>query len=160
MLKFLSVLRRVPAIALFGLVATATSLPLFAQHFTRTDLTVDLSSVSPSATNLDSHLQNSWGLTRSATSDWWVADNHTGLSTLYDATGAPQTLVVSIPTLDGTSTAAPTGTAFNYTTGFEIAPDETPHLARTALYLPLAISVFIAPSTCFASGPFFGTAMP
>jgi uncharacterized protein (TIGR03118 family) len=122
MLKFLSVLRAVRVITLLGLVATATSVPSFAQHFTRTDLTVDLSSVSPSASNLDTHLQNSWGLTRSATSAWWVADNHSGLSTLYDAAGVPQSLVVSIPTLDGSSIAAPTGTAFNYSSGFEIAP--------------------------------------
>ena len=122
MLKSLSVPRGLRVIAFLGLLIISASLPLFAQHFTRTDLTVDLSGVSPSAANLDAHLQNSWGLTRSATSAWWVADNHTGLSTLYDAAGAPQSLVVSIPTLDGTGIAAPTGTAFNYTSGFEIAP--------------------------------------
>jgi len=122
MLKFLSVLRCARVMTLLGFVAAATSLPLFAQHFTRTDLTVDLSSISPSASNLDAHLQNSWGLTRSATSAWWVADNHTGLSTLYDAAGVPQSLVVSIPTPDGSGIAAPTGTVFNYTSGFEIAP--------------------------------------
>ncbi|MGC2245515.1 MAG: TIGR03118 family protein, partial [Terriglobales bacterium] len=122
MLKLLSVPRCSRVITLLGFLAIATSLPMFAQHFTRTELTVDLSSLSPNASNLDGHLQNSWGLTRSATSAWWVADNHTGFSTLYDAAGVPQSLVVSIPTLDGSSIAAPTGTAFNYSSGFEIAP--------------------------------------
>ena len=123
MLKFLSVLRGARVVTLSVLLVAVTSLPMFAQHFTRTDLTVDLSSVSPTALNPDPNLKNSWGLTRSATSAWWVSDNHTGLATLYDGVGARQPLVVTIPTLDGSSAiATPTGTAFNYGSGFEIAP--------------------------------------
>ena len=36
----------------------------------------------------DTHLVNGWGLTRLATSPWWVADNGTGLSTLYNGDGS------------------------------------------------------------------------
>jgi len=123
MLKFLSLLRGARVVTLSGVFVAVTSLPLFAQHFTRTDLTVDLSSVSPTAPNLDPNLKNSWGLTRSAASAWWVSDNHTGLATLYDAAGVPQSLVVTIPTLDGSGAiATPTGTVFNYSSGFEVAP--------------------------------------
>src|SRR5262249_39625131 len=55
-----------------------------------------------------------WGLTASATSPWWVADNGTGKSTLYNGnTGAPQALIVSVDT-------SPTGTVFNGTSGFVV----------------------------------------
>lgn len=90
MLEFLSVLLGARVVTLSVLLVAVTSLPMFAQHFTRTDLTIDLSSVSPAALNPDPNLKNSWGLTRSATSAWWVSDNHTGLATLYDAAGARQ----------------------------------------------------------------------
>jgi uncharacterized protein (TIGR03118 family) len=110
--------QRMATLALLTFLATA---PAFAQHFTRTDLTTDQASVSPTAPNLDPNLVNAWGLARSSTSPWWVSDNGTGLSTLYNATGVPQALVVKIPTPDGTGTAAPTGAVFNYTTGFQVA---------------------------------------
>lgn len=68
MLKFLSLLRGVRVVILSGLLVVVTYLPMFAQHFTRTDLTVSVSSVSPNALNPDPNLKNSWGLTRSAAS--------------------------------------------------------------------------------------------
>ena len=96
----------------------------FAQHYTRTDLTTNSSSVSP-APNIDPNLVNAWGLSRATSSPWWVSDNGTGLSTLYDLNGAPQSLVVTIPPpKDAEGPAAPTGTVFNYTTSFEVAPGE------------------------------------
>ena len=55
----------------------------------------------------DTDLVNAWGLSRGPTSPWWVADNGTGVSTLYLADGSKLALTVSIP--DG----APTGTVFN-----------------------------------------------
>ncbi|HEU0046621.1 MAG TPA: TIGR03118 family protein, partial [Nitrososphaera sp.] len=107
------------------------SLPAFAQHFTRTDLTVNLSTVSPTAPNIDGHLVNAWGLSRGTGSPWWISDNGTGVSTLYDLAGVPQIvppisgtapLVVTIPATKEGATSTPTGTVFNYTTGFEVAP--------------------------------------
>jgi uncharacterized protein (TIGR03118 family) len=124
MLKFPSLLRSARMVTVSGLLLAVTSLPSFAQHFTRTDLTVNQSAVSPTAPNLDSNLKNAWGLTRSATSAWWIADNHAGVSTLYDSAGVPQPtspLIVTIPGVNGEQ-GTPTGTVFNYTTGFEVAP--------------------------------------
>jgi uncharacterized protein (TIGR03118 family) len=93
----------------------------FAQHYTRTDLTTDSSAVS-SAPNIDPNLVNPWGLSRSQGSPWWIADNHSGLSTLYDGSGVTQALVVNVaPPKKGTPPSAPTGTVFNYTTSFEVA---------------------------------------
>ena len=56
---------------------------------------------------VDAALVNAWGLVASATSPWWVADNGSGLSTLYNGnTGAKVALTVSVP-------GAPTGVVFN-----------------------------------------------
>lgn len=96
----------------------------FAQHYTRTDLTTNSSSVS-GAPNIDPNLVNAWGLSRATSSPWWISDNGTGLSTLYDLNGVPQSLVVTIPPpKNAQGPAAPTGTVFNYTTDFNVAPGE------------------------------------
>ena len=56
----------------------------------------------------DTNLVNSWGLDAAPGGPWWVADNGTGVSTLYDGnTGQPIPLVVNIPLADG-SPSAPT----------------------------------------------------
>ena len=107
-----------------------TTLPAFAQHYNRTDLTVNPAS-STSAPNTDAHLLNAWGLTRSSGSPWWISDNGAGVSTLYNGAGVAQPvppppgtvpLVVTIPAPKDGDTSTPTGTVFNYTTGFEVAP--------------------------------------
>ena len=59
------------------------------------------------STATDPDLVNGWGLSRGPTTPWWVADNGTDKSTLYNATGAKLGLVVTIPG------GAPTGTVFN-----------------------------------------------
>src|SRR5205807_10098505 len=56
---------------------------------------------SPTAANIDPNLVNPWGMSRSSGSPWWISDNGTSLATLYDATGAPKQLVVSIPLPNG-----------------------------------------------------------
>ena len=58
----------------------------------------------------DPDLVNPWGVASSGTSPFWVADNGTGLATLYDSLGVKQGLVVTIPPAGG---AAPTGQVFN-----------------------------------------------
>jgi uncharacterized protein (TIGR03118 family) len=61
-------------------------------------------------------------MSRSSGSPWWISDNGTSLSTLYDSTGAAQSLVVSIPAPNGQPGGTPTGTVRNYTGAFEVAP--------------------------------------
>jgi len=95
-----------------------------AQHYQRTDLTADNSSVSP-APNIDPNLVNPWGMARASGSPWWISDNGTWLSTLYDSTGLPKSLVVSIPAPNGQPGGAPSGTVFNYTGAFEVGPGQS-----------------------------------
>jgi uncharacterized protein (TIGR03118 family) len=61
----------------------------------------------------DSHLVNGWGISASPTSPWWVSNNGTSTSTLYDGTGAARPLVVTI-------SGPPTGTVFNGTSDFKV----------------------------------------
>jgi uncharacterized protein (TIGR03118 family) len=96
-----------------------------AQHYQRTDLTADNSSTSPTAANFDPNLVNAWGIARASGSPFWISDNGTSLSTLYDGTGAPRSLVVSIPAPNGQPGGTPTGTVFNYTGAFEVAPGQS-----------------------------------
>ena len=65
-----------------------------------TDLTSDIAGA---AANTDPVLQNSWGVAFTpAASPFWIADNATGCSTLYDGLGAiASTLQVKIPPAPG-----------------------------------------------------------
>jgi uncharacterized protein (TIGR03118 family) len=78
-------------------------------QYTRTDLVTDAT---------DPDLVNGWGLTRSSGSPFWVSDNGTGKSTLYNGAGQKQGLIVTIPPAPGsTAKGTPTGTVFNITLG-------------------------------------------
>ena len=59
----------------------------FGQRYKQTNL---VSNVQGIAKVQDDNLKNPWGLTRSSGSPWWVGNNNSGTSTLYDGTGAPQ----------------------------------------------------------------------
>ena len=59
-----------------------------AQHYKQTNLVSDLSN--QGAAVLDPNLKNPWGLTRSSGSPFWVGNNNSGTSTLYDGSGNPQ----------------------------------------------------------------------
>jgi uncharacterized protein (TIGR03118 family) len=60
------------------------------------------------APTTDPLLVNPWGEARSATSPWWVSDNLSGWSTLYNAAGTEEALKVLIPTA-GNGPVSPTG---------------------------------------------------
>jgi uncharacterized protein (TIGR03118 family) len=90
-----------------GAAAPATARPAGHNRYVVHDLTSDRAGV---ADNRDPNLVNAWGLTAGPATPWWVADNGSNLSTLYNAAGMPLPLVVSVP-------GAPTGTVFNGTAG-------------------------------------------
>ena len=106
----------VKQVAVLALVLVALGASSFAQdsvqQYKQTNL---VSSQAGVAQNQDSDLVNGWGLSRSSGSPWWISDNGTGKSTLYDGQGIKQGLVVTIPTGDPTlsPTGTPTGTIFN-----------------------------------------------
>jgi uncharacterized protein (TIGR03118 family) len=118
-LKFLTLL----AVGL-SLLAVVTE----AQHYTQTNLVSDQTGV---AAVTDPNLVNPWGLSRSSTSPWWVANNNSGTSTLYTGAGAiipiNGTGIVTIPPPLGSpagTVSTPTGTVFNgVATDFLVAPN-------------------------------------
>ncbi len=81
-----------------------------AQNYTQTNL---VSNQTGAAANTDANLVNGWGISRSASSPWWVSDNGTSVATLYNSSGTPNSLVVKVA-------GGPTGTVFNGTAGFVI----------------------------------------
>jgi uncharacterized protein (TIGR03118 family) len=95
---------------------------LLSSQYVQTNLVSDIAGM---AASTDTDLVNPWGLAASPTGPWWVNDNGTGLSTLYNGnTGAKLSLVVTIPPPAGGSTAAPTGMVFNGTSDFQVAPND------------------------------------
>lgn len=83
-----------------------------------------VSNVAGEAPVTDPNLDNAWGLAAGPTTAWWVGDNDTGFSTLYNAQGQIVPLVVTVPTppsLPAGQPSAPTGVVFNSTTGFVVS---------------------------------------
>lgn len=71
------------------------------------------------AKNGDPLIVNSWGLARSAGSPWWVADQGSGWSTLYDGMGTKQGLVVSVPPAAKQFVGQATGVVWNGSQDFQ-----------------------------------------
>jgi uncharacterized protein (TIGR03118 family) len=107
-----------------------------------TNLTADLPGIAP---NTDRVLQNAWGVAFTpGASPFWIADNATGCSTLYDGQGAiASTLQVKLPVPGGRvpatackpvdptnppkkTPAAPTGLVWNPTTTFLVPTTSLP----------------------------------
>ncbi|HXY25105.1 MAG TPA: TIGR03118 family protein [Candidatus Acidoferrum sp.] len=134
--KFLAVL----SLSLFLLPAVTP-----AQHYKQTDLVSDIPGMAPVT---DPNLLNPWGLTRSPNgSPWWIGNNNSGTSTLYNGSGnaagnfpdphpdsngnginSPFNNFVMVPPpgfAPGTQ-SAPTGVVFNgSTTDFLLVPGVT-----------------------------------
>ena len=70
-------------------------------------------------TSADPNLVNAWGMAYATGGPFWIADNGTGKSTVYDATGSIVPLVVTVPAAAGAK-GSPTGMVANSTTGFVI----------------------------------------
>ena len=72
----------------------------------------------------DSNLVNPWGIATGPSTPFWISDNGTGVSTLYNTQGQPfpvgSPLVVKIPAPAGVDHASPTGVVFNSTSSFTL----------------------------------------
>src|SRR5713101_3938269 len=103
-----------------------------AQHYKQTNLVSNLASIT-TPNPPDPNLKNPWGLTRSSTSPWWVANNNSGTSTLYTGTGTliqiNGTGTVTVPPPNGSpagTLSTPTGVVFNGSpSDFFVAPGKS-----------------------------------
>jgi uncharacterized protein (TIGR03118 family) len=107
--------------AILGLVFSFGIISAVAQtnSYQQTNLVSDTSGV---ATNTDPKLINPWGISFFPGQPFWVADNNSGYSTIYDANGvsqAPSPVLIPAPPGDA-SPATPTGTVINQTSGFKV----------------------------------------
>jgi len=128
------------ALALFALPSITP-----AQHYNQNNLVSDPSESVGKAPVHDPNLLNPWGLTRSPNgSPFWLGNNNSGTSSLYDGTGAPQNffpdphpdsngnginsafnnfVMVPPPGFAPGTQSAPTGVVFNGSpTDFQVAP--------------------------------------
>jgi len=111
--------------ALLGTADGAGAQSAYIQH----NLVSDLPGL---ASNRDPNLLNPWGIAFGGTGPFWIADNHSGYSTVYNSTGAVQSLVVMIPPpAGGTPPAAPAGIVFNSTTNFIVATNAAKFIFST-----------------------------
>ncbi len=88
-----------------------------AQFYSRTNLDSNLAG---KAKHTDPLLQNAWGLTYAPGGPFWISDEASGWSTLYDGIGNPQSLQVVVPSSSGIGHGAPTGIVYNGSTEFKI----------------------------------------
>src|SRR5690349_3817222 len=78
------------SLTLFGFTSPLTT----AQTYRTQALVSDQAGTAP---HIDANLINAWGLSYSPTGPFWVADEATAVSTLYNGSGVPQSLIVTIP---------------------------------------------------------------
>ena len=90
---------------------------------TQTNLVADSSQtpgVTPTTT-IDPNLINPWGLAESPTGLFWVSDNGTGVTTIYDGAGMPAgPQLVTVAAIPGEDHSSPTGQVFNAGSGFDV----------------------------------------
>src|SRR3974390_3452523 len=105
-------MRTIALFLIFGMFIYA-GIAVAQNSYAQTNLTSDLAGV---AAKTDPQLVNPWGIAFFPGAPFWVADNNSGFSTLYDATGKKQGLVVTIPPpSDMTGAGTPTGIVTNNT---------------------------------------------
>jgi len=128
-----ALLRTAVAAAVLSLALVAAA-PLPAappdSSYTVTALASDIPGVAPT---LDANLVNGWGLARSATSPWWVADNGTDKTTIYNGAGALQ-MIGGHPFQD--VAGGPTGAVFSGIAGqFQVGTTAAPTTLGTSNFV-------------------------
>jgi uncharacterized protein (TIGR03118 family) len=109
--------RRIFTLAACCWVVLTLSSAALAQFYTAAYLTANTTG---KAKHTDALLANPWGLAYGPGAPFWISDEASGWSTLYDGTGTPQSLQVIIPPTAGTGAGTPTGIVYNGSTEFQI----------------------------------------
>ncbi len=98
-----------------GITLVLGSIPALAQY----QLTNLVSNQVGAAKHTDPLIVNAWGLAYGPGSPFWIADNGSGWSTLYNGSGKAQSLRVLIPAV-ANGPGSPTGIVFNGSSDFQI----------------------------------------
>ena len=75
---------------------------------------------------VDKNLTNPWGMALTDAQRFWVAGNHSGVSTIYNGAGEIQGSPVTIPSADSGTPGAPTGLVQNTTIAFKVPGTSDP----------------------------------
>jgi uncharacterized protein (TIGR03118 family) len=104
-------------LGLFTMIGSPSILLAQQSGYKQTNLTANVAGV---ANHTDSQLSNPWGISFLPGNPFWIANNNGGTSTLYDAQGKKQQLVVTIPSASANpcSPGCPTGTVANSSPDF------------------------------------------
>ncbi len=117
-----AVLFAVAMLIIFG-VCPGLSPASNADHYLQTNLVSDVPGM---AAHTDPNLVNAWGIAFNPNAFAWVADNHTGVATLYDGSGNSPSLVVTVPPAPGDAgPGSPTGIVFNGSPDFVVTKNTT-----------------------------------
>src|SRR5579862_2715712 len=116
------------------------SAPQTTSGFADTALVSDKVGVVATTTTIDANLSNPWGVAIAPGLPFWIADNNSNLSTLYNGTGAIETdsitgsndVGITIPASAAGVAANPTGQVYNGNGGFLI---HTSGGQETALFI-------------------------
>jgi uncharacterized protein (TIGR03118 family) len=102
--------------AFFGLLLVLLSSSAIAQY----QPVYLVSDLAGKAKHTDPLLKNPWGLAYGPSATFWVSDEASGWSTLYDGQGNPQSLQVIVPPATGSGSGTPTGIVYNGSQEFRI----------------------------------------
>ena len=83
-------------------------------------LTNLVSNQSGQALHQDPLLINAWGLVHGPGGPWWISDDGSGWSTLYNSTAVARALQVVVPAAKSGATGSPTGIVFNGSQQFRV----------------------------------------
>ncbi len=86
-------------------------------YYTHGNLVSNLAGKAP---HQDGFLKNPWGLVYAPGGPFWVSDEASGWSTLYNGQGVPQSLQLIVPMANGTGLGTPTGIVYNGSAEFKI----------------------------------------
>src|SRR5215467_2232180 len=116
------------AVALFAVGGTSAAPP--GNQYTVTPLASDVPGLAPAT---DANLQNTWGLARSGTSPWWIANNATASTSVY--TGAGTRVDVGGLPAQGVP-GDPTGAVFSGIAGqFQVGTTASPTTLGTSNFV-------------------------
>jgi uncharacterized protein (TIGR03118 family) len=89
--------------------------------YKQTNLVADTAATTPAPAHVDANLVNPWGIAFFPNGPFWISDNNSGFSTLYDQNGVLQGTFTIPPPTGSTLAATPTGIVANVSlTGFVV----------------------------------------
>src|ERR1700682_6451711 len=157
-----------------GVMALAPLSRAHAVGYNQTNLVADkAASATPPIHTIDPNLVNPWGVAFFPGGPFWISDNGTGVSTLYDGLGNKNALTVRIPAPAGDTTPGAPGNSGMVWNGNPMAFPVGNSMANTAAALfiwatedgtiaawqptlsPITAAVTVVPNTNLTTGPVY-----